>query len=189
MKVLQRTHELEESNGKLVSMSMTDGLTGIANRRHFDVVLEREWQQAQQSHLPLALALIDVDWFKNYNDRYGHLAGDDCLRTVANVIAASIGSEVALVARYGGEEFAFIAPGTDHAYAMKLAGKLSAALAQAALPHEVSPFDQLTVSVGIAALWPSGGTPEKLVALADAALYRAKSAGKNQALFAEREQT
>jgi diguanylate cyclase (GGDEF)-like protein len=185
VKVRERTLELEESNSKLASMSTTDGLTGIANRRRFDEVLGNEWQRAQGNGQPLALALIDVDWFKNYNDCYGHLAGDDCLRNIASMLASRSSFDSGLVARYGGEEFAFIAPSTDEARAIGMANAICKALVEMGLPHAQSPFNLVTASVGVAVLVPKDGQPaQALVKLADEALYRAKARGRNQAMLA-----
>ncbi|SDI57110.1 diguanylate cyclase (GGDEF) domain-containing protein [Paraburkholderia steynii] len=186
IKVQERTAALEEANSKLLSMSMTDAATGIANRRRFDQVLASEWQRAQRTGSSLALAMIDVDWFKHYNDRYGHQAGDECLRSVARILAVQVARVTDLVARYGGEEFAVIAPVTGRDGALPLAQRLCAALESAALPHETSPFGHLTVSVGVAVAAPAeGGAPEDLMTRADTALYRAKAQGRNQAVLAD----
>jgi diguanylate cyclase (GGDEF)-like protein len=182
--VRERTRELEASNRKLASMSMTDGLTGIANRRRFDEVLLDEWRLARRGGQPLALALIDVDWFKDYNDTYGHLAGDDCLRRIAAIVSANVRPGSGLVARYGGEEFAVIAPATDEAAAMSLARTICKALADAAVPHVRSPFGVVTASVGVAVLVSGEGEPADLVKLADDAMYQVKARGRNQVMLA-----
>jgi len=152
--VADRTLALEEANRRLEALSRTDGLTGIANRRRFDEVLAQEWQRAQRSGQPLTLALLDVDWFKHYNDHYGHLAGDECLRAIAGVLAASVGRPSDLVARYGGEEFAVLAPATDAAGVVEIAQRIQAGLQALALPHAASVFTQVTVSIGVAAMAP-----------------------------------
>jgi len=186
IKVRERTLELEESNSKLAALSMTDGLTGIANRRRFDEVLSIEWRRASRSRQPLALALVDVDWFKKYNDCYGHLAGDDCLRTVASVFTANIRRSGDLVARYGGEEFAFIAPAMDEASALRMAETVCQALVDLGLPHRQSPFGVVSVSIGVAVLVPEEGeSADTLLKLADEALYQIKESGRNQARLAE----
>jgi len=186
IKVRERTLELEESNSKLAALSMTDGLTGIANRRRFDEVLSIEWRRASRSRQPLALALVDVDWFKKYNDCYGHLAGDDCLRTVASVFTANIRRSGDLVARYGGEEFAFIAPAMDEASALRMAETVCQALVDLGLPHRQSPFGVVSVSIGVAVLVPEEGeSADTLLKLADEALYQIKEGGRNQARLAE----
>ncbi len=184
-KVVERTAELQILNRKLEALSTTDGLTGIANRRRFDEVLASEWSRAARVGLPLALALLDVDWFKKYNDHYGHQAGDECLRSVAGVFASTICRTGDLVARYGGEEFVFIVPATDRDNALSMARKVCEALKALALPHEMSTFGCVTASIGVAAMVP-GKTdmPDILVKAADGALYRAKNMGRNQAVLA-----
>ncbi|MDY0107152.1 MAG: diguanylate cyclase [Giesbergeria sp.] len=180
-RVEARTHELQALNQKLAALSMTDGLTGIANRRHFDQTLTTEWQRAQRNGQPLTLAMIDVDWFKAYNDHFGHLAGDECLRHIARVLAASVRRPGDLVARYGGEEFAFFAPATDSAGVVEIARNIQEALHQLALAHPGAPGGLVTVSIGVAALVPTPGEgPDVLLRRADAALYRAKSEGRNR---------
>lgn len=180
-RVAQRTDELQALNSKLETLSLTDALTGIANRRLFDRTLAREWNRALRKHEPLALALIDVDWFKPYNDHYGHPAGDSCLRQIAQALAATVCRSSDLVARYGGEEFVFLAPMTDLAGAQAMAHKVLQAVAALDLPHQVSPVGRVSVSIGVAALVPSAGTvPEALLQLADAALYQAKNGGRNR---------
>jgi len=182
--VAQRTAELEESNRKLSAMASTDGLTGLANRRSFDEVLAREWARARRKREPLSLAMIDVDHFKPYNDRYGHQAGDDCLRQVAAVLGQAARRGTDLAARYGGEEFAFIAPGTATDAVLAIAEQLRAAVEELALPHEKSPLGHVTVSIGVAAMVPQDGEDaDMLVRSADQALYRAKTQGRNLAIL------
>ena len=165
---------------------MTDGLTGIANRRRFDEVLSTEWQRARQNGQSISLALIDVDWFKHFNDRYGHLAGDDCLRSVARIIGAAVGPEAVLAARYGGEEFALIVAGAGQQRAARLAGAVRHALANARIEHAGSPLGVVSVSIGIATMVPTPrDSSQTLVALADAALYEVKSTGRNQVRVAD----
>ncbi|EMB2840648.1 diguanylate cyclase [Pseudomonas aeruginosa] len=184
-RVAERTDELQLLNNKLAALSLTDGLTGIANRRHFDTVLGQEWQRAQRQGTPLALGMLDVDWFKRYNDHYGHPAGDACLHQVAQTLAASVCRSSDLVARYGGEEFVFIAPMTDAQAALDIAHKVVTAVAALALPHAESALGCVTVSIGVAAVLPSpGSSPEVLLQRADAALYQAKTHGRNRAELA-----
>jgi len=184
-KVMERTDELQILNRKLEALSMTDGLTGIANRRHFDEVLASEWSRAARVGQPLALAMLDVDWFKKYNDYYGHQAGDECLRSVARAFATKVCRTGDLVARYGGEEFVFIAPATDGVNALSMAKKVCEALQALALPHEMSAFGCVTASIGVAAIVPGeADVPDILVKAADKALYRAKEQGRNQAVLA-----
>jgi diguanylate cyclase (GGDEF)-like protein len=180
-RVAQRTEELQVLNSKLETLSLTDALTGIANRRHFDEVLEQEWARAQRIGSPLALAILDVDWFKPYNDHYGHPVGDACLRQIAQTLAATVCRSSDLVARYGGEEFVFLAPMTDAAGAQAMARKVVQAVAAQALPHEVSPLGHVSVSVGVVSLLPSADSnPQMLLQHADAALYQAKKQGRNR---------
>ncbi|WP_050477791.1 sensor domain-containing diguanylate cyclase [Herbaspirillum rhizosphaerae] len=185
-RVRQRTRELEESNSKLATLSQTDGLTGIANRRRFDEVLAAEWSRAGRSVQPLALAILDVDYFKAYNDSYGHQAGDDCLRAVAALLNDKVRRTSDLAARYGGEEFAFVAPMTDRDSAYQIAEAVRNALEQLALPHIASPFRIVTASIGVAVVVPGqAATPQSLFQLADAALYQAKQQGRNRVVIAD----
>ena len=182
--VAARTHELEDSNAKLAALSSTDGLTGINNRRGFDAALESEWRRAARNGYPLALAMLDVDHFKAYNDHYGHQAGDHCLRRVAELIAAHGRRTSDLVARYGGEEFALLAPATDAAHAMEIAQGICEELARLALPHAKSPHGVVTISIGVATAMPDESVSwSTLIESADKALYRAKQAGRNRALL------
>lgn len=179
--------ELKRAREQLTLLATTDGLTGIANRRRFDEFIASEWSRASRSSQLLALAMIDIDLFKNYNDHYGHQAGDNCLRIVAKSLETHAGRPGDLVARYGGEEFAFIASTTDGATALRMAESICGALQKLQLPHALSPFGHVTVSIGVAAFVPSyGETSEILVRKADEALYHAKKQGRNQAvLFAQ----
>jgi diguanylate cyclase (GGDEF)-like protein len=180
-KVNERTRALEESNCKLAELSATDSLTGIANRRRFDETLAVEWAHARRSGEPLALCLLDVDLFKDYNDHYGHQAGDDRLRQVADEISRHVRRSGDLVARYGGEEFAFISPAADEAHALAMAQTVCTALKTCAVPHERSPFGMLTASIGVAVIVPGEhDSPGDLVRRADEALYEAKRNGRNR---------
>jgi diguanylate cyclase (GGDEF)-like protein len=184
-KVRERTRELRDFNDRLSALSATDGLTGIANRRHFDEVLAREWQRAKREGVPLTLILLDVDWFKPYNDRYGHQLGDDALRAVANILKTSVHRGGDLVARYGGEEFALIVPATEREGATRVAELVCDAVKAAGLPHELSDFGVITVSLGVAVLAPGEeASLDQLVTQADGALYRAKAAGRNRVVLA-----
>lgn len=183
--VAARTHELEDSNAKLAALSSTDGLTGINNRRGFDAALESEWRRAARNGYPLALAMLDVDHFKAYNDHYGHQAGDQCLRTVADLIAAHGKRTSDLVARYGGEEFSLLAPATDAAHAMEIAQGICDELARLALPHAKSPHGVVTISIGVATAMPDEDVSwTTLIERSDRALYRAKQEGRNRAALA-----
>ena len=186
-RVVERTRDLAAANDKLAALSMTDGLTGIANRRRFDEALAAELQRAARSRSPLALVLLDVDFFKTYNDLYGHQEGDACLRRLARLLESHTRRAGDLAARYGGEEFALIAADTDTAAAVALAGALRAAFEALQLPHEGSPLGCITASFGVAVVVPDeDSTPEALVRMADQAMYRAKGQGRNQVVLAGR---
>jgi diguanylate cyclase (GGDEF)-like protein len=177
----ERTKALEEANFKLELLSNTDGLTGTANRRSFDMALEQEWNRAQRSGIPLALIMLDVDHFKDYNDNYGHLAGDDCLRALTQVLFKEIRRSGELVARYGGEEFVVLMPDSTIDQALDAAQRIQQAVWLMALPHAETPAGIVTFSFGVASLNPSlRYVPEELVRQADLALYRAKGLGRNR---------
>jgi diguanylate cyclase (GGDEF)-like protein len=174
--------ELKAVNRNLEELSTLDGLTRIANRRKFDIHIENEWHRLAREKKPLSLILCDVDYFKHYNDRYGHLQGDECLRAVAVVIRGFCRRPADLAARYGGEEFAMILPDTDGDGAMNIAEEIRHALEKRGLPHEgISRNTVVTMSFGVATLFPirSEGTVD-LIAAADRALYRAKELGRNR---------
>lgn len=174
--------ELEAANRKLEQLSMSDGLTGIANRRCFDQRLAQEWARATREDLPLALLLVDADNFKALNDALGHLHGDECLRTLARLCSDVVDGDRDLVARYGGEELVVLLPGRDLRGARRLAERLRARIEAAALPHPDSAVAaHVTVSIGVAALAPEQmRTPDRLILAADHALYAAKARGKNR---------
>lgn len=176
--------QLEKSNTELQRLSSLDGLTGIANRRQFDETLKREWQRAQREATPLSLILIDIDFFKLYNDTYGHQRGDECLQRVARALASTVSRPADLVARYGGEEFVAVLPGTDAAGAKTLAERFRCAVHDLAIAHSASDANRnITISAGIASLTaPSAMTLESFVETADRALYQAKEQGRNRAL-------
>lgn len=181
--VAERTAELEASNNRLANLSMTDGLTGIANRRRFDDVFANEWNRAKRTHQSIAVAMLDVDWFKKYNDHYGHQAGDECLRQVARTVAANVRRAGDLAARYGGEEFVLIAPGSNSVELKNLATAICQSLELLALPHAMSPYGKVTASIGVASIIPSDNDiPETLLKQADDALYLAKETGRNRAI-------
>ena len=174
--------ELKRARDVLADLSQTDGLTGIANRMRFDDVLDREWVRASRSGQPLSLVLVDIDHFKLFNDHYGHLAGDDCLRQVARSLASCIERPTDLVARYGGEEMACVLPDTPAAGALRVAERLLAAVRDLAIPHARSGAgDHVTISLGVATAIPTADTTHReLVSAADEALYRAKEAGRDR---------
>lgn len=168
----------------LRALTLTDPLTGVANRRAFDERLLAEWRRCARAGLPVTLILADVDHFKAYNDCYGHQAGDACLVQVGAALRRGAGRSHDLVARYGGEEFAILLPQLDAAGAECVARRLMRELAGLGLPHAASPTaPQLTVSMGLRSLVPADGQgPETLVAGADALLYSAKAGGRNRYL-------
>ncbi len=181
----ERTAELAESNAKLAALSLTDGLTALTNRRGFDAGLADEWARAHRNGTPVALAMLDVDHFKLYNDEYGHQAGDQCLRAIAGVIAEHARRPGDLAARYGGEEFALLTPSTDGAAATLIANTICERIAALGLVHAGSSYQKVTVSIGIGALVPdAANSPELLIRLADDALYRAKREGRSRAVLA-----
>ena len=187
-KVQERTQELQLLNEKLYRISVQDGLTGIANRRYFDEFLGREWLRAKREQQPLALIMLDVDWFKHYNDTYGHVDGDQCLQKVAEVLQSMAKRPADLAARYGGEEFALILPNTDAAGAKELGNQILEAVRRLDIVNETSETSKvITVSLGVAAWIPSEHEgPHKLIRSADQALYQAKKTGRNQLVLAER---
>ncbi|NYE61786.1 diguanylate cyclase (GGDEF)-like protein [Duganella sp. 1224] len=180
-RVRARTRELERSNARLAAISATDGLTGIPNRRRFDETLAAEWSRARRSGQPLMLALIDVDLFKQYNDYYGHQAGDDALRAVAAALASHARRSGDFVARYGGEEFALIAQCADKEQALQMAAIICRCVAELKIPHMTSPYEVLTISVGVTVLRPcEHDLILSALKTADVALYRAKQLGRNR---------
>jgi len=185
--VEQKTEQIRKTNEILQELSEQDGLTGIANRRRFDMKLNAEWSRARRSGSPLSLLLIDIDAFKALNDEYGHLRGDECLVTVARTMNSMALRSVDLVARYGGEEFAVILPGTDLPGAMEVGERLRATIQALGVPHNGSRFGQvLTISVGVATTEPGSRTAcSGLVELADRALYRSKTRGRNRVTSSE----
>lgn len=185
-KVRLRTSELEEANRKLEDLSSTDALTGLANRRRFDAVWELEWQRALRQGFPLAIAMIDVDHFKDYNDHCGHQAGDDCLQRLAQVLAAATQRSGELAARYGGEEFVIVLPGVNPEDAIANAERIRSAVEALSIVNSVaSPAGTLTVSIGVASRVPTASdSPDHLLRAADAALYEAKHQGRNRVCFA-----
>lgn len=174
--------ELELANRKLERLSMSDGLTGIANRRCFDRQLEQLWQRGESEGRPLALLLADVDCFKALNDACGHVLGDDCLRTLAGLCAEVGDAAGAMVARYGGEEFVLLLPGAELTDAQRLAEQLCARVQALSIEHAVSLVaPHVTISIGVNAVTPNRKCSSRsLVLAADRALYAAKAAGRNR---------
>ena len=179
-----KTHlTLKAQSDLLRQMVFIDGLTGVANRRCFDERLETEWRRAARDGSPLALLLLDVDHFKRFNDRYGHQAGDDCLRRVASAIKGGLLRPGDLVARYGGEEFACILPGTDFEGALAVGAGIEHIVRGLQIEHADSDVSRtVTVSIGVSTSLPDrDGDTARLLALADAQLYRAKHSGRARA--------
>jgi diguanylate cyclase (GGDEF)-like protein len=172
---------LIHANKNLEKIANLDALTGIANRRFFNEILSQEWQRCNRENTFLALILCDLDYFKNYNDYYGHQKGDECLKSFAQIINSCVKRAADLVARYGGEEFAVILPNTNLEGAKEVGELIRNHLNTARLLHEKSAIsDYLTVSLGVVSMIPdSDFTPENLIKFADEALYQAKNNGRN----------
>jgi diguanylate cyclase (GGDEF)-like protein len=178
--LVEEEYRLSRSRDELQGLVFIDSLTGLANRRALDERLLREWHRPAQRE-PIALLMIDVDFFKEYNDRYGHLAGDDCLRALASVLAGRGLRAGDFIARFGGEEFAVIAPGTRLPEAVALAEDLRSQVEAQGIVHPLSPCGVLTITIGVATLLANAnGGPLDLLNAADRALYRAKNAGRNR---------
>ncbi len=174
--------QLQSANQKLHALAILDGLTNIANRRYFDLVLDKEWQRLTREQKPLSLILCDVDHFKAYNDTYGHQEGDRCLQKIAKILKKSTRRPADLAARYGGEEFAVILPNTDAEGALFIAENIALLLAQKQLPHKTSSVSQyVTCSMGVSTIIPSIQESSKsIIETADRLLYQAKQSGRNQ---------
>jgi diguanylate cyclase (GGDEF)-like protein len=173
--------ELENTNASLQQMALSDGLTGLANRRHFDQRLEAEFRRAMRDQTPIGLVIIDVDYFKKFNDHHGHVEGDACLQMVARAVRAGPRRPGDIAARFGGEEFTVLLPGTDLDGAVAVAEAVRTAVAALNCRHGASPFRSVTVSAGVHALTPALGQPARvLVEAADRALYQAKADGRNR---------
>ncbi|PKH14610.1 diguanylate cyclase response regulator [Pseudomonas sp. 43NM1] len=176
-----RTHlTLKLQNDLLRSMALMDGLTGVANRRKFDEDILADWRQCYRERKPLSLVLVDVDFFKRYNDQYGHQAGDGCLKSVAQELSLTVRRPYDLVARYGGEEFACVLPNTNLAGAVEIAERMQERIRALGIEHSASDVDSVvTVSLGVATVTPTGDlTISALIEAADKQLYRAKIAGR-----------
>ncbi|MDR3411108.1 MAG: diguanylate cyclase [Formivibrio sp.] len=174
---------LKQKNDLLEKLALIDGLTGIPNRRHFDERFEVEWKRAVRDGQPLSLVMGDVDHFKLFNDRYGHGAGDACLRAVARALLISLTRPGDMLARYGGEEFVVLLPDTDLGGAWQVAERMRRQVKELNLPHDHSDAHVVTISLGLTSLMPGQGdqmTPSMLLDKADAGLYQAKSNGRDQ---------
>ncbi len=181
-----RTNYLEEQ--LLIETASRDGLTGIRNRRYFDEHMDRLWLQATREQVPLALLLIDIDYFKTYNDHCGHQAGDECLRRVARSLTHTARRPLDVTARYGGEEFAIVLFNTRRDHVEELAHRIQAGIESLAIEHPVSPHGRLTVSIGAACVQPKSGRSHfGFIQLADEALYAAKERGRNCVVVMDKE--
>jgi diguanylate cyclase (GGDEF)-like protein len=185
-------HDLQKANEELKLMSARDGLTGISNRRHFDETLMKEMKRATRLNSTLSLILVDIDFFKAYNDNYGHHSGDNCLKYVARTMAKVSQRPGDLVARYGGEEFGIILPETSIEGAIKLAESIRSTIDELKLSHDFSGVaGHVTISAGIACIRPEKGAEiksaiKRLIETADKGLYEAKAKGRNQVAIAKK---
>ncbi len=180
-KVEERTLELELANKELERLAVVDGLTQIANRRHFDEALDKEWKSHRRRGAPLSVVLCDIDFFKAYNDTYGHLKGDEVLCLVASSIQAALSRPNDMVARYGGEEFVMLLPDTSLSGATDVAERMRRIICELHVEHQASPHGELSLSLGVASMTPSDSSNKsQLVGRADESLYRAKGNGRNR---------
>ena len=181
IRYIHAQQQLQAARDRLEEISLQDGLTGIANRRRFDQTLESEWHRARRTHHPLSLLLIDLDFFKNLNDTYGHPFGDRCLIDVAGALRAVAARSGDLVARYGGEELAAILPATTRNDAEAIAIRMQEAVSALGIKNETDIGKFLSISVGIASYaYPEAGLPAQLLEASDRALYKAKQNGRNR---------
>ena len=179
--LLVLTRKLDMANQELKRLTSLDGLTGIANRRHFDEVLTREWRRAMRQGEEVSVLMCDIDHFKLYNDTFGHQSGDECLRQVATALAGTIDRGGDLVARYGGEEFVAVLPGTSLSGASFIAAQMRQAVIRLGIANPRSPFGHITASFGLSSAVAMPETdPNDIVGAADRALYKAKNAGRNR---------
>jgi len=167
---------------ELEDLSFKDGLTGLINRRRFDALVQTEWGAARRTKQPLSLLMIDIDFFKQYNDRYGHVRGDDCLKRIAETLRAGASRPRDFLARYGGEEFVLVLPDTDAKGAEHIAARCREAVANQAIEHEASTVaPHVTISIGVGTVVPSAeGNPMQFIEAVDKRLYRAKQTGRNR---------
>jgi two-component system cell cycle response regulator len=184
-RLLEKQRQLEKSKRTLEGLALKDGLTGLYNRRHFSEQLAREWNRARREHLPLSLFMIDIDHFKRFNDTYGHLAGDQCIKLVADTIKRCFARGSDLVARYGGEEFVALAAGVDRRQARERAELLREAIRELTGERNGRSAQLVTVSVGLATMTPDERlVPEDMLEAADRALYQAKRQGRDRVVVA-----
>ncbi len=179
--LVDMTQKLNEANVKLQRLSATDGLTGISNRRMYDELAIREWRRCERMNKPLALVMIDVDHFKLFNDKYGHQAGDECLKKVADQVGRAAPRATDLAARYGGEEFVLVLGETDTDGAKWIANRLRQQVSDLNIPHYATESRHVTISCGVASVVPDEKTSlETLLKSADFALYQAKKTGRDR---------
>lgn len=179
--LLVLTHKLDAANQELKRLTSLDGLTGIANRRHFDSVLLREWRRSMRQGEELSILMCDIDFFKMYNDSFGHQRGDECLRQIAQTLTLTMDRGGDLLARYGGEEFVAVLPGTSLHGASLVAEQMRQAISQSSIAHPGTPFAHVTASFGVASAVAMPETdPQDVVGAADRALYMAKHEGRNR---------
>lgn len=179
--LLLAEHELKVIRNELEVIAHTDGLTSLANRRSFDFILDKEWRRATRNQASISLILLDIDLFKQYNDHYGHLSGDECLVRVASIIAANVNRPGDFAARYGGEEFVVLLPDTELAGAVMVAESIRLSLLNANIQHSASPFGIVTISSGVVSTSETlGESPKEFLIKADRLLYAAKSQGRNR---------
>jgi diguanylate cyclase (GGDEF)-like protein/PAS domain S-box-containing protein len=184
-RLLEKQRQLEKTKRVLEGLALKDGLTGLYNRRHFSEQLAREWNRARREHAPLSLFMIDIDHFKRFNDTYGHLAGDQCIRLVADTVKRCFARGSDLVARYGGEEFVALAAGVDRKQARERAELLREAIRELTGERHGRNAHLVTVSIGLASVTPDERlTPEDIVDAADRALYQAKRNGRDRVMVA-----
>jgi diguanylate cyclase (GGDEF)-like protein len=184
--LLALTRKLDAANQELKRISSMDGLTGVANRRYFDETISVEWRRARRHSNSLAVLIFDIDYFKRYNDTYGHQSGDECLRQVAATINRNTARPSDLVARYGGEEFAVVLPETTIGGAVMVAEKIRQAIQELNIPHASAPGERVTISIGIAAAAPGfDNPPSDLINAAEHALSRAKAEGRDRVCRAD----
>lgn len=176
---------LQEARRELEELSYQDGLTGVANRRMLDLVLDREWDTARRERKPISMLMLDIDHFKPFNDHYGHLAGDDCLRRIARLLVSAGRRPRDLVARYGGEEFVLVLPDTDSEAAQQVAERVQALIAAENIAHVAAGEDSVvTASIGVTTLMPTAvGNSDELIARADRQLYLAKTGGRHRIML------
>lgn len=181
LRIVGMQRDIHAAHRRFKQIATLDGLTCIPNRRYFDDTLTTEWKRCQRAGAPLSLLLIDIDYFKQFNDAYGHQAGDQCLKAVAAALNESLFRVEDSVARYGGEEFAAILPGTDAAGALAVAERMRASASELRIPHKHGVDSFVSCSIGIASVDPAAEqTAEQLLQAADHSLYEAKHAGRNR---------